>query len=919
MTDLPDRGCASQTARLEMALDGDDWSLIDAEPGGDVRAQTLVVIAGEPLGRAISARVPGDVHDDLERAGRLPDLWYSTQSTQAHWVPRRDWWYRKTFTLAEHWRGRRVWLELDGIDYEGEVWLNGAKIGRHEGAFTGARFEVTAHVQLGHANTLAVKIHRAPEAVLEKLFLPRSQENRQEAMDAVTRLLPRWKCRTMTGWDWGTPLWSMGLWRGVRLVGTGDVALRDAVVLPRLDPPYESAELSISTRVHACEASAVALHYRVTCDTAEDGPTLDEQRVALTPGEQDVQHTLRVDQPRLWWPNGYGEQHRYTLHITATDAATGKTLDETSTAFGLRDLKVVPNPTAEDHRRYMDYRANAPDDVWQEHGVTAGEREVPAGHQPNYLMVINGRRIFARGANWLPADLMFGRVNDAKLEHLVRLLALGHYNILRIWGGGLIETPAFYGLCNRYGIMVWQEMPHAGRRPLEDREALAHAEQQQLGVMRSLMNHPSLVRYGFGNELYLDRGDSSQVAQFLDLCTAVDPARSAQGASPVTTDQRHGPHWFNFDEEYGVYNTGYPLSAGPDNPAEWNEYGASGASSVETLERIMPEAGRWPIRDDNADWRWHNGFGAYLGDDWLLPRFYRSLFGDLPDLETEVRVSQWAQAEGLRYANQAHRRAKWHRSGCYHWTFNEPWPNAAHGCVVEYFGQTKMAYHYARSSYASVDVSAAYDGLVVEAGKRLPVRLWLTSDKADNTPGCALAITLTNTRGETIGLENRTLEIDAETSSELRPLTMHVPIEAAGSVLLLDLALRNATGDLLSQQTYTFAVRDPDKTPSLPMRPLLSTPPAALTSEYISLSTDLIHGERVRRHIVALNNPSSVPALFVAVNAGAETQGVYVPDSGMTIMPGQSRRIEVLCYPDAGEPPYSISAKGWNTDLHHVV
>ena len=254
--------------------------------------------------------------------------------------------------------------------------------------------------------------------------------------------------------------------------------------------------------------------------------------------------------------------------------------------------------------------------------------------------------------------------------------------------------------------MVWQEIPNAGRRPLETPEVLASSAKQQRRAMPLLTNHPCIVRYGFGNELYVDRNVSSQVAQFEDICRQMHPACPVYGPDPVCDAQRHGPHWFRIPVEYDIYNQAQSLTVGPDNPLEWTEYGASGASSVQTLKRIIPPESLWPIEENDPHWTWHNGFRAYIDNSWLMPEIYRAVFGELPDLETEVRASQFVQAESLRYANQAHRRRKWHRSGCVSWTFNEPWPNAAHGCIVEYYGLPKMVLYYTRASYAPVDASA---------------------------------------------------------------------------------------------------------------------------------------------------------------------------------------------------------------------
>lgn len=905
---------AAQHPRLVLTLDGDDWELVDF--GEDQIESIRAFISGDSPDRVIRATVPGDVHADLERVGRLPEMWFGTNSRQADWVPRRTWCYRKKFPAQLSLRDRQVWIEFAGINYAAEIWLNGQHIGRHEGQFTAARLDVTRDLHPDAVNTLVVVFERAPQSILDTLYLPRTQENRQLAMDQVTRTLKFWKSRTMSGWDWGTPIWTMGLWRGVQLVATKGVLLESVTVLPELSAPYDVADLHVTIRIYSDRTREVEIHYAIECVTARAPGIAEHQPAELVSNTHSESHTLHLGQPKLWWPNGHGAQHLYDLRVTVNDAATGQPLDTLTTRFGVRDLQTVANPQVNEPFDYHDHWTNQPNDVWQVQGVGSDVKKLPPGHESRYQMVMNGRKIFARGANWLPVDLLFGRVTQDQLEHLVRLAAMGHYNIFRVWGGGLIESQFFYDLCDRYGIMVWQEMPHAGRRPLETDDALERTATEQREIMLQLMNHPSLVRYGFGNELYLDRDDSRQVAQFEDICAELDPSRPAQSASPVTKDQRHGPHWFGFESEYAVYNSGFPLSAGPANPAEWCEYGASGASSMDTLRRILPQSSLWPISDKDDNWRWHNGFGAYLGDDWLMPEVYHPLFGSLPDLATEVRVSQWAQAEGLRYANQSHRRAKWHRSGCYAWTFNEPWPNAAHGCVVEYFGAPKMAYYYARSSYAPIDISARYDQLGFPVSQVMDIEIFMTSDQPDTLDHCTLTALLVGLDGRMFGEKQNGVTVEPDCTTSAGPLGMELPPDAAGQVVLLHLSLVGGQGDVLSEQTYTYFAYT-DRRVEAPLRSLLTAPHASLVAT-VRARRGRDHSQWGVCYQIMIANHSDVPALFVAIVPTDDNRNVYVTNSHKTLMPRAVCNVDVYIARQS-DTKHELCISAWNAPILTVV
>jgi beta-mannosidase len=907
----------SLSGRQELLLNGANWTVVSCEPGEGLKQRAFD--EGYPAARALAATVPGDIYWDLERAGKIPPIYEGTNSQKIGWVAAKEWWYRKRFTIPRGWRGRRVWLCFDALDYLGEVWLNGQYLGRHEGQFTSFEFEVTDCARLDGENLLTVRIAPGPLEVLKAL----AGESGQTIQDAMTRDLAFWKSRTASGWDWGTPLWTMGIWQDVRLIATRGVELKAIAVLPQLHPPYDTAELPIHFDIESKQDRDLQIIARARCLTAKAPVAEKKQTVTINAGTNRIMCDMPIARPQLWWPNGYGGQPLYELTITAIDPRTGDQLDRSAVMFGIRDLQMLANPPAEDNTQYMDFWTPKKDNVWMPEGWSTGVKPIDQSQQQRWLISINGRRIFARGGSWVPADLIYGRPGPAQYEHLIRMAALGQCNAFRYHGVGLIDKPVFYELCDRYGIMLLQEMPHAGRRPLETPQALANEGAQQRQVMRRLMNHPSIVRYGFGNELYIDSTNSSQVAQFKDVCKELDPTRPAVGPDPVTVAQRHGPHWFFIPGEYGVYKTGYPLTDGPGNPNEWSEYGASGASSVETLKRIIPADHLWPIRNGDPFWRWHKALDAYVLNTWLLPENYRHLFGELPDLETEVRASQFVQAEGLRYADQSQRRHEWHRSGCYAWSYNEPWPNAAQGCVVEYYGRPKMAYYYQRDAYAPIDVSAEYDTLAVSAGGPLPATIYVCSDRTTPLDNCKLTAVLMDLEGHGLGASERRLTVQPECASKIGSTELMAPMSAAGKVVLLQVRLRDSNDAVLSCETYVFAVNTPSSaTPPPPsaempaeaLRPLLSAPATQLAITVGKGENQTLHGSPMRVHRVTVTNRGKTPALFVDVSGACPPQECYVEENDFTLLPGESVQTRVLVPSEAtAAGAETISAKGWNT------
>ncbi|WP_181938068.1 MULTISPECIES: glycosyl hydrolase 2 galactose-binding domain-containing protein [unclassified Arenibacter] len=896
----------------ELLLSGNDWHLVSFEPNEGV--PNYAMDADFPLDRAIAATVPGDIHWDLMRAGELPDIYIGSNAQKTYDLPLKEWWYRKSFTVGKEWSEKHVRIQFEGVDYATKVWFNGEYLGSHKGQFTPFEFNVTDKVKIDQENTLTLLIESAPENIVHKLFeLPRGQWQRQYAQDEVTNTLDYWKSRTMTGWDWGTPLWSMGIWKDVKLIGSTDLFLDDLLIYPQIETPYDTAIVNTTIHVNSemFNGDEIVLEYKAECITANaPGSSATHLLKPTKENSKGVEFSFPLSSPALWWPNGYGEQNLYSLTVTAKHKENGEILDQIKRNFGIREIQLLQNPKADDYQKMM----------WFSHRPTAsGVREIPEDSKPEFLVQINGRPIFLHGGNWLPSDLLYGRPGKEKYKHLIRMATLANYNVFRVWGGGIIEKQTFYDLCDQYGILVWQEIPNGGSIPLETDKSLATTNEQQRKIMPQLINHPSIFRYGFGNELYMTRDNSKQVAQFEDICKEMDPMRQVVGPSPIVEYQRHGPHWFNIPNEYDLYNTGYPLTAGPDNPVEWTEYGASGASSLQTLKRILPDTELWPLPYNDSVMKWHNSTGAYTQTDWLKPEIYKSLFGELPNLETEIKASQFVQSEGLRYANQSHRRKKWHRSGSYMWTFNEPWPNVAHGSIVEYYGLPKMAYYYVGKSYSQIDVSAEYKNISLHPNDTLNLPVFVTNARSEQIDKVELVTKIMDLEGNLYYEESKMVLINANSAHRIDTLNFHVPKKANNNVLLVRFDLFDEHKTNLSSQTYTFGISSatvnkvPDKEY---LRPMLYAPKTDIQLSVNYHQNKKMGNDEMACYYAKVKNTSNVPALFVQFISPYKPQEVYFGDNYFILLPGEEKMIDIMVSQDMKGKfrTTDISLEAWNSN-----
>ena len=361
--------------------------------------------------------------------------------------------------------------------------------------------------------------------------------------------------------------------------------------------------------------------------------------------EVNGNEVLRVESPELWWPNGMGQQRLYEVPGLGM-------------RVGFRTLELRQNPDGPD--------AALP-----------------------YRWVVNGRELQVNGWNWVPLDALYGVPRPEKLEHLLRLAASANVNVLRVWGGGLIETTEFYELCDRLGILVWQEFSQSSSgfesAPSDDPAFVETLVEDARAIVWRRRRHPSLAVWCGGNELDADAATPA-VAALREVVHELDPGRGWYPTSPTGDLDVHGP-WEHqgLREHYGHYDTCTSLLH--------SEFGVEGMTNRRALEALISTGSRWPADRTNPVYE-------HLGAWWNNAPLVQEVFGGrIADVETMRRASQWLQYEGLRYAVEAQRR-RWPRcSGTLPWQFNESYPNAWCTSAIDWHGEPKPAYYGVARAY----------------------------------------------------------------------------------------------------------------------------------------------------------------------------------------------------------------------------
>ena len=623
-----------------------------------------------------NATVPGTVLRTLVDQGVYPDPYYGLNNLA---IPedlcRKDWWYRCSFELSEDMLSKET-LELlfNGINYKADIWFNGQKIGNIAGAFIRGRFDIT---DLAKAeNTLAVHIFPPANPGIPHEQSPRSGGGKNGG--ALCLDGPTFFCSE--GWDWmpGVRDRNIGIWQDVQLIATGGISLGDTQVITDLPLPDVSyADLSVLTSLKNSTSSekSVILEGKVgdIAFTKEvDVPAETEVEVCISAADMPQ---LRMKNPKLWMPNGYGDPNLYELELRCLEES--EVSDVQKTRFGVRELsyeltvdapsakglRIEHNPLADNHLgEILDHRMLR-DTLGGLHIPSLAEgikvedlNRIPNDGMSPYLVIkVNGVRIFCRGGNWGMDDMM----KNVSREHLEPYLILhkeAGFNMIRNWTGAS-TSETLYELCDEYGMMVWNDFwlstEGFNLNPLDEDLFMRNA----IDVVRRFRHHPSIAIWCPRNEGYatetLERRLSAMIQE-------EDITRRYHPNSRRCNLRWSGP--WHYYKDAGVY---YSYDAHGFN----TELGSPSVPTAASMRKMMPEADQWPISDT---WHYHdllNGLDEYVN---AVDRLY----GKAESLDDFCRKVQLINYDSYRAMFESWNSRLWgDASGVLLWMSHPAWPS----------------------------------------------------------------------------------------------------------------------------------------------------------------------------------------------------------------------------------------------------
>ena len=651
----------------------------------------------------IKASVPGCVHTDLMSAGLIDDPFYGRNEKSIQWVGEKDWEYRKTFTVTEtDLLVSNMWVVLEGVDTYADISVNGLPVGTTDNMFRTWRFDISDKLKVGD-NQLTIRFesvfrHDMPRYLDAPYRLMAWPNNDQS--DIWLSLYAR-KAGYHYGWDWGPRLITAGLHGSVYVESWNDWKIQ-SVFFKTLSLDKPSAKTG-KARTSDMQADIEVLS-DMECDAfitiSRGSQKVCGEKVVLKKGLNSYELPFTIRNPHLWWSNGLGKAHmeEFTVRVDACGNTASLTDD-----IGIRTAEVIRED--DDQGRKMTVR-------------------------------LNGYDVFCKGANWIPIDNFPHMRERRDYAYLLESAALSNMNMIRVWGGGLYESEDFYELCDSLGIMVWQDMAFACGMFPSDSTYLSNVKEEIKDNVRRLRNHPSLVLWCGNNEneiSYFEWGWNRTLTHdqridyekglkklFYDVIPstvdAEDGTRYYHPTSPVTghsgvpysmgdahmwsvwkggwVEEYLKPHNIaRFMSEYGFISYPDMFSMKKFIP-EWDMY--TGSPSMLAHHRAYDDTTRDPNYSDNTICRYMNRYA------WVPEKF-----------EDYVYMTQWFQAEAVKVAMEAHRRAKPYCMGTLFWQLNDCWPVVSWSSI-DYYGRWKALQYYSRRAYAPVLVSPylAEDGKV---------------------------------------------------------------------------------------------------------------------------------------------------------------------------------------------------------------
>ena len=682
------------------------------------------------------ATVPGVVHTDLLQNKIIEDPFFRLNERGLQWIDKEDWVYETCFTLAaDMMRKENMELVFEGLDTYADVYLNDECILKANNMFRRWSIPVRQYIREEN-NILKVYFHSPVKIDVPKwdalpYQYPASNDQSENGglFNKKISIFAR-KAGYHYGWDWGPRLVTSGIWRPVYIRAWSDLRINDVFI--------EQKEVGAGRAVIAghveLDADKDMNGVLVTITDEVTGRVLGEWQADLKRGTNRVTVDFVLHKPKLWWSNGLGEPFLYRFRTDII--AGGELLDSKTERVGIRSLKVVHQPDKDGHTFYIE---------------------------------LNGRPVFAKGANYIPLDNFLPRVTPENYKRTILDAAGVNMNMLRVWGGGIYENDVFYDLCDEHGIMIWQDFMFACSMYPAEGALLDNIHQEAVDNVKRLRNHACIALWCGNNECqdaWLGWGWKREIErqnkEYADKIWAQYRQQYHVTLPGVVREYAPGTfYWpsspFAFEGEmsgttdgdrhyWSVWHGKAPISDYDSEKSRFfSEYGFQSFPEFESVKRYAPYPEDWDIRSEVMMSHQRGGDHAnglietYLLNEYKKPRDFRAF----------LYMNHVLQGDAIKTAIESHRRQMPYNMGTLFWQHNDCWPVAS-WASRDYYGRWKAQHYYVRKAYDDILISPVVEGD--------DLKVYAVSDRLENTSGrlqlqvCQFDGTVVHHWGKSVGI-----------------------------------------------------------------------------------------------------------------------------------------------------------------------
>lgn len=878
---------------------------------------------------SFTSKVPNSIHWSLFNAGKLPHPYHHMNSTQYRWLEEKVWYYTKSFVLPASAKGNLVFICFDGIDYFSKVWVNSKVAGVHQGMFGGPSIEATSLLKYGESNEITVEVRAANWGNRATDFekLPRNASGERDYTGrkgfnpmATGSIIRPW---VISGGSGTEAFFSVGMWQGARVEIVPAYHLERPYLTTKSISPGE-AVLHLSTEIFTSGKSTdyrihpwnntqihhpgekglpyVPLNEKLTLSIklTHKGKTAMTKRVplGLYRGRNWVEEDIKISDPKLWQPNGLGSPELYEVSLVLE--VDEKEIDKIMFTYGIRTIERL---------------------------FTAGPRTFDRWER--WQFVVNGKKIFVKGMNWTPADVLLDLSEERYRWALTAAKEMG-VQMLRVWGGGLIETDTFYKICNELGIMVWQDFP-IGNQDTPDFPQQIWEEQVVQNIFR-LRNHPSLVVWCGGNEFNpYSTGNAASIGIVERNLDIFDPTRFFVRTTPddgsIHIYPDMDPTWYNksYKNEAWISETG--IHTIPE-PSLFHE--VVDKSELFELNKM------WDVKFAEKHPEFIHHFTEY--GPGRVPRMLSraSHIDDMKNttLESISEASQIGAAEWYQIVSEKMQGNYPVTAGLMPWVFKRHWPVIAIQ-MMDWFGQPTAPYYFLKRTYEPVHVSMDIPRLLWRAGETMPIKTIVTNSKSalDNAK---VTVSVFDVQFRLLAKQEQRVDI-AEGASVARTDfdSFTIPKTMKDQFIFFHVVLRDSLGNQISssfyfprvlsmmdsQEFYNNYVQEPVPWVTLENGPWLK-PLASKTKTRLSVQViDIHHGQPAMSAVkLRIRNIGNTPSFMTQINIEGTKRVFYASDNYFWLSPGEEKEVNVNVHwrESITRRKAEFTVRGWNTSVSRV-